>query len=293
VAFIHAWRADAAGNLMYRRTERNFNKAMATAADIVIAETEDIVPVGALDPEQVHTPGNYVDYLVEVSTSQDDLGSSSLVDSGASEQRMRIAERALRELKSGEVVNLGIGIPTLISNLLTPKLGVTLHSESGMLGVGPSPNQGGALDYPVNAGKIPVTELPGSSYFDSSDAFAMIRGGHVDVAVMGGLQVDESANLANWAAPGKPLLGVGGAMDLAQGAKRLIITMTHSYTDGSSKLVPECDLPLTAQEAVNTVVTDLAVFEFIDGKLTLIELMPGSSLEQVRAQTRASFNTAL
>ena len=121
----------------------------------------------------------------------------------------------------------------------------------------------------------------------------MIRGGHVDVAVMGGLQVDESANLANWAAPGKPLLGVGGAMDLAQGAKRLIITMTHSHTDGSSKLVRECDLPLTAQEAVNTVITDLAVFEFIDGELTLIELMPGSSLEPVRAQTRASFNTAL
>jgi 3-oxoacid CoA-transferase len=191
------------------------------------------------------------------------------------------------------VVNLGIGIPTLISNLLTPELGVILHSESGMLGVGPSPQEGGALDYPVNAGKIPVTELPGSSYFDSSDAFAMIRGGHVDVAVMGGLQVDESANLANWAAPGKPLLGVGGAMDLAQGAKRLIITMIHSHTDGSSKLVPECDLPLTAQKSVNTVITDLAVFEFIDGKLTLIGLMPGSSLEQVRAQTRASFNTAL
>ena len=293
VAFIHAWKADAAGNLMYRRTERNFNKAMATAADIVIAEAEDIVPVGALDPEQVRTPGNYVDYLVEISTTQDDLGSSGLVDSGVNEQRMRIAERALRELKPGEVVNLGIGIPTLISNLLTPELGVTLHSESGMLGVGPSPQAGGALDYPVNAGKIPVTALPGSSYFDSSDAFAMIRGGHVDVAVMGGLQVDESANLANWAAPGMPLLGVGGAMDLAQGAKRLIITMVHSHTDGSSKLVPECDLPLTAQKAVNTVITDLAVFEFIDGKLTFIELMPGSSLEQVRAQTRAIFTTAL
>jgi len=293
IAFIHAWKADAAGNLMYRRTERNFNKAMATAADIVIAEVEYIMPVGALDPEQVHTPGNYVDYLVEVSTTQEDLGSSGLVDSAVDEQRMRIAERALRELKPGEVVNLGIGIPTLISNLLTPELGVTLHSESGMLGVGPSPQAGGALDYPVNAGKIPVTELPGSSYFDSSDAFAMIRGGHVDVAVMGGLQVDEKANLANWAAPGKPLLGVGGAMDLAQGAKRLIITMTHSHTDGSSKLVSECELPLTVREAVNTVITDLAVFEFIDGELTLIELMPGSSLEQVRAHTGANFKTAL
>ena len=293
VAFIHAWKADAVGNLMYRMTERNFNKAMATAADIVIAEAEDIVPVGSLDPEHVHTPGNYVDYLVEVSTSLEDLGSSGSVDAKVSGRRMGIAERALQELNPGEVVNLGIGIPTLISNLITPALGVILHSESGMLGVGPSPQEGGALDYPVNAGKIPVTELPGSSYFDSSDSFAMIRGGHVDVAIMGGLQVDEQANLANWAAPGKPLLGVGGAMDLAQGAKRLIITMTHRHKDGSPKIVPACDLPLTALGAVNTVITDLAVFRFVDGELTLIEIMPGSSLEEVQTHTGARFKTAL
>ena len=296
VAFVHAWKADAAGNLMYRRTERNFNKAMATAADMVIAEAEDIVPVGELDPEHVHTPGNYVDYLVKVSTSQEDLGSSGSIlagESNVSEQRMRIAERALQELKPGDVVNLGVGIPTLISNLITPALDVTLHSESGMLGVGPSPEEGGALDYPVNAGKIPVTALPGSSYFDSSDSFAMIRGGHVDVAIMGGLQVDEQANLANWAAPGKPLLGVGGAMDLAQGAKRLIITMTHRHKDGSPKIVPACDLPLTALGAVNTVITDLAVFRFVDGELTLIEIMPGSSLEEVQTHTGARFKTAL
>jgi 3-oxoacid CoA-transferase len=162
-----------------------------------------------------------------------------------------------------------------------------------MLGVGPSPVEGGALDYPVNAGKIPVTALPGSSYFDSSDSFAMIRGGHVDVAIMGGLQVDEKANLANWAAPGKPLLGVGGAMDLAQGAKRLIITMTHRHTDGSPKIVQECDLPLTALGAVNTVITEMAVFEFVDGELTLIEIMPGSSLEEVQAHTGAKFKTDL
>jgi len=293
VAFIHAWKADAAGNLMYRMTERNFNKAMATAADIVIAEAEEIVPVGAIDPEHVHTPGNYVDYLVEVSTSLEDLGSSGSVDPGAGAIRMRIAERALQELKPGEVVNLGIGIPTLISNLLTPALGVTLHSESGMLGVGPSPQEGGALDYPVNAGKVPVTELPGSSYFDSADAFAMIRGGHVEVAVMGGLEVDESASLANWAAPGRPLLGVGGAMDLAQGAKRLIVTMTHCRKDGSPKIVPKCALPLTALEAVNTLITELAVFKFVDGDLTLTEIMPGSSLEEIHTQTSASFTEAL
>ena len=266
------------------------------AADIVIAEAEDIVPVGELDPEHVHTPGIYVDYLVKVSTSQEDLGSSGSIlagESNVSEQRMRIAERALQELEPGDVVNLGVGIPTLISNLITPALDVTLHSESGMLGVGPSPEEGGALDYPVNAGKIPVTALPGSSYFDSSDSFAMIRGGHVDVAIMGGLQVDEQANLANWAAPGKPLLGVGGAMDLAQGAKRLIITMTHRHKDGSPKIIPACDLPLTALGAVNTLITNLAVFRFVDGELTLIEIMPGSSLEEVQTHTGARFKTAL
>lgn len=296
VAFIHAWKADISGNLIYRMTERNFNKAMATAADLVIVEVENIVALGDLDPEQVHTPGSYVDFLVSVNTSAKDLGSSASVRSGkskVSEQRMRIAERALRELDPGDIVNLGVGIPTLVADLITPQHGVTLHTENGMLGLGPSPEEGGALEYPVNAGKIPVTALPGSSYFDSSDSFALIRGGHVDVAIMGGLQVDEEANLANWAAPGRPLLGVGGAMDLAQGAKRLIVTMNHRHKDGSSKIVPQCDLPLTALCAVDTVITELAVFEFIDGHLTLIEIMPGSSLEEIQKHTSASFRSAL
>ncbi|MCS7059264.1 MAG: succinyl-CoA--3-ketoacid-CoA transferase, partial [Meiothermus sp.] len=153
--------------------------------------------------------------------------------------------------------------------------------------------EGGAMDYPVNAGKIPVTALPGASYFDSADSFAMIRGGHVDVAIMGGLQVDEEANLANWAVPGKPLLGVGGAMDLASGAKRLIITMTHTNPDGSPKIVPECDLPLTARNAVDLVITELAVFGYPEGRLTLLELMPGATLEEVRAKTTARFVESL
>ncbi len=296
VAFIHAWMADTSGNLVYRMTERNFNKAMATAADLVIVEAENIVALGDLDPEHVHTPGSYVDYLVSVSTSPEDLGSSASVRSGRSnfsEQRMRIAERALEELRQGDIVNLGVGIPTLIADLITAQHGVTLHTENGMLGVGPSPEEGGAMDYPVNAGKVPVTAVPGSSYFDSSDSFALIRGGHVDLAIMGGLQVDEDANLANWAAPGRPLLGVGGAMDLAQGAKRLIVTMNHRHKDGSPKIVPECELPLTALGAVNTIITELAVFEFIDGHLTLIDIMSGSSLEEIQKHTSASFRSAL
>ena len=296
VALIRAWRADEAGNLVYRMTEQNFNKSMATAADLVIAEVEEIVPLGSLDPNEIHTPGCYVDYLVQAHTTLDDLGSSASISGGAkkvSESRMHMAQRALQTLQLGDVVNLGVGIPTLVADLITPKHGIILHTENGMLGVGPAPEAGGALDFPVNAGKIPVTALPGSSYFDSADSFAMIRGGHVDVAVMGGLQVDEAGNLANWAVPGKPLLGVGGAMDLASGAKKLIITMTHTSRDGAAKIVPECTLPLTALGAVDLIITDLAVFRFANDQLTLIELMPGATLEEVQAKTTAVFVEAL
>jgi 3-oxoacid CoA-transferase len=292
VAFIRAWRADTAGNLQYRMTENNFNKAMATAADLVIAEVEEIVPVGAILPENIHTQGCFIDFLVEAKITLEDLGSSASVSSSkkVDESRMNMAKRALQELKKGDVVNLGIGIPTLVADLITEEHGIILHTENGMLGVGPVPSDGGgAMDYPVNAGKIPVTALKGSSYFDSADSFAMIRGGHIDTAIMGGLEVDESANLANWAVPNKPLLGVGGAMDLAKGAKRLIITMTHTNPDGSAKIVPTCVLPLTAKNVVKLIITDLAVFAFPEGKLTLIELMPNATIEDVRAKTSAKF----
>ena len=296
VALVRAWQADAAGNLRYRMTERNFNPLMATAADLVIAEVEEIVPLGALGPDDVHTPGCFVDYLVQAHTTLDDLGSSAGGDAGGKrveDERMAIARRALAALQPGDVVNLGVGIPTLVADLITPQHGINLHTENGMLGVGPAPESGGALEYPVNAGKLPVTALPGASYFDSAASFAMIRGGHVDVAVMGGLQVDEAGNLANWAVPGRPLLGVGGAMDLATGAKRLIITMTHTDPKGRSKIVPECTLPLTARGAVSMIITELAVFEFVDGQLTLTELMPGATLEDVRDKTSARFAEVL
>jgi 3-oxoacid CoA-transferase len=292
VALVRAWKADTAGNLQYRMTEQNFNRAMATAADLVIAEVEEIVPVGSLEPEHIHTPGMFVDFLVQAHVALELLGSSASVKASikrVDDARMQMAQRALLELKRGDVVNLGIGIPTLVADLITPEHGILLHTENGMLGVGPSPEDGGALEYPVNAGKIPVTALPGASYFDSADSFAMIRGRHVDVAIMGGLEVDQQANLANWAVPGKPLLGVGGAMDLANGAKKLIITMTHTNSDGSSKIVPSCTLPLTARGAVDLIITDLVVFEFVNGELVLTELMPGVSLEEVRVKTTAHF----
>ena len=293
IALIRAWRADSAGNLIYRRTEQNFNKAMATAADLVIAEAETILPVGQLDPDQIHTSGNFVDVLVEAQTTLEELGSSADIRAAGKqvdETRLRIARRALAELKAGDVVNLGIGMPTLVADLITPEQGIIMHTENGMLGVGPAPERGGAMDYPVNAGKIPVTALPGSSYFDSADSFAMIRGGHIDVAIMGGMQVDEGGNLANWAIPGKPLLGVGGAMDLASGARRLIITMMHCNRDGSPKVLPRLTLPVTAMGAVDLLITDLAVFVFEDEAMRLVETMPGVALDELRQKTAATFS---
>jgi 3-oxoacid CoA-transferase len=292
VAFVRAWRADTAGNLAYRMTEQNFNRAMATAADLVIAEVEEIVDVGMIDPNSIHTPCCYVDYIVKAHTSLEDLGTSAFVSTAkkVDETRMNMARRAFAELKKGDVVNLGIGIPTLVADFIKAEHGIMLHTENGMLGVGPSPKDGGgAMDYPVNAGKVPVTALPGSSYFDSTDSFAMIRGGHIDVAIMGGLEVDEQGNLANWAVPGKPLLGVGGAMDLASGARKLIITMFHADPDGTPKIVPRCTLPLTAVGAVDVVITDLAVFRFENGRMILSELMPGKTIDEVRARTTASY----
>jgi len=292
VSLIRAWKADTAGNLQYRMTENNFNQAAATASALVIAEVEEIVPVGELDPNAIHTPGCFVDFLVQAHTSEEDLGSSASVSGSAKKvdaMRMAMAQAVLDELHAGEVVNLGIGIPTLVADLITPESGIIMHTENGMLGVGPEPESGGAMDYPVNAGKIPVTALPGSSYFDTSSSFGMIRGGHVDVAVMGGLEVDEAGNLANWSVPGKPLLGVGGAMDLASGAKRLIVTMTHCNREGNSKVKKQCSLPLTAKGVVDILVTEKAVFKFDDQGMVLIKIMDGSSEEDIRANTEADF----
>ncbi|MEM9257753.1 MAG: 3-oxoacid CoA-transferase subunit B, partial [Pseudomonadota bacterium] len=207
-------------------------------------------------------------------------------------QRENMARAALKELSPGDIVNLGIGIPTLVADLIGPEDGIILHTENGLLGVGPEPESGGALEHPVNAGKVPVTALPGASYFDSATSFAMIRGGHVDVAIMGGLQVDEHGNLANWAVPGKPLLGVGGAMDLAGGARKLIVTMTHCARDGTSKVVDRCDLPLTASGVVDLLITDLGVFRFDESGMTLERLLPGATLEDVAANTIATYRVA-
>ncbi len=204
-----------------------------------------------------------------------------------------IAERAARELRPGEVVNLGIGIPNMIPGYLGSDTAIFLHTENGLLGVGPRPGEGELDPDLVDAAKRPITALPGASYFDSASSFAMIRGGHVDVAVLGALQVSERGDIANWAIPGKDVLGVGGAMDLVVGARRVIVTMTSTTPSGAAKLVHECTFPLTAREAVDVVVTELAVFRIQDGSLTLTELLDGASVDDVQQVTEAEYTIEL
>ena len=199
-----------------------------------------------------------------------------------------IARRAARLIQPGSVVNLGIGIPTLVSRYLDPDA-VHLHTENGLLGVGPPPPPDRVDPNLVDAGKQPITRRAGASFFDSAASFAMIRGGHVDVAVLGALQVDERGHVANWAVPGDPVLGVGGAMDLLSGVRTVIVLMTHSTRDGAPKLVRECTLPLTGLRPASFVVTELAIFRVDEEGLVLVERAPGVPLETVRARTAARF----
>ncbi|KAK0725271.1 hypothetical protein B0H67DRAFT_126110 [Lasiosphaeris hirsuta] len=306
VAILRAWKVDKAGNCVFRYTTKSFGPLMAKAAKISIVEAENIVEVGEIDPEDVDLPGIYIDRIVPATEksqveilktrAEENPKGAKVGRSDALVRRNRIARRAAKELKHGFYVNLGVGIPTLAPSFLPAGEQVWIQSENGILGMGDYPLPDKVDADIVNAGKETVTLVPGAATFDSSESFSMIRGGHVDVSILGALQVSASGDLANYMIPGKVFKGMGGAMDLVSNPDntKIVVATEHVAKDGTSKIVQDCSLPLTGARVVSTIITDLCVFEVdrAHGTLTLTEIAPGLSVDEVRSKTDATFAVA-